>query len=46
MFITDTISTQRELSSKIQVVSVAGIFADAIKRIETGESLSALFETE
>jgi ribose-phosphate pyrophosphokinase len=46
LFITDTISTERELSLKIQVVSVAGIFADAIKRIETGESLSALFETE
>ena len=44
LFITDTISTERELSPKIQVVSVAGIFADAIKRIETGESLSALFE--
>jgi ribose-phosphate pyrophosphokinase len=46
MFITDTISTDRQLSQKIQVVSVAPLFADAIKRIETGESLSALFETE
>jgi ribose-phosphate pyrophosphokinase len=46
MFITDTISTERMVSPKIQVVSVAPLFADAIKRIETGESLSALFETE
>lgn len=46
LFISDTISPQRELSRKIQVVSVAGLFADAIKRIETGESLSALFESE
>lgn len=46
MFITDTISPERRLSSKIEVVTVAPLFADAIKRIETGESLSALFETE
>lgn len=44
MFITDTISPERQFSSKIEVVSVAPLFADAIKRIETGESLSALFE--
>jgi ribose-phosphate pyrophosphokinase len=46
MFITDTISTDRPLSKKIEVVSVAGVFGDAIKRIESGESLSALFEAE
>lgn len=46
MFITDTISTERPLSSKIEVVSVGPIFADAIARIERGESLSALFEAE
>lgn len=45
-FITDTVSTDRSLSPKIEVVSVGGVFADAIRRIETGESLSALFETE
>lgn len=44
LFITDTISPERQLSAKIQIVSVAQLFADAIKRIETGESLSALFE--
>lgn len=46
MFITDTISPERSLPKKVEIVSVAGLFADAIKRIETGESLSALFETE
>lgn len=44
MFITDTISTERKLSSKVEIVSVAGIFGDAIQRIQSGESLSALFE--
>ncbi len=43
-FITDTITHEKPLSSKIEVVSVAGIFGDAIHRIESGESLSALFE--
>ncbi|MFA7309900.1 MAG: ribose-phosphate pyrophosphokinase [Candidatus Paceibacterota bacterium] len=46
LFITDTISIDRPLSSKIEVVSVASLFADAIRRLESGESLSALFETE
>lgn len=46
LFITDTISTDRPLSSKIEIVSVADIFGDAIHRIESGESLSALFEAE
>lgn len=46
LFITDTLSTDRQLSPKIQVVSVADTFADAIHRIESGESLSALFEAE
>ncbi len=46
LFITDSISTERQLSPKIQVVSVGDTFGDAIRRIETGESLSALFEAE
>ncbi|MDO8562179.1 MAG: ribose-phosphate pyrophosphokinase [bacterium] len=45
-FITDTISAERTLSPKIEVVSVGDIFGDAISRIVTGESLSALFEAE
>ncbi len=46
LFITDTISADRPLSEKIEVVSVGEIFGDAIHRIENGESLSELFETE
>jgi len=46
LFITDTIAHERELSDKIQIVSVAEMFGDAIERIESGESLSALFEAE
>jgi ribose-phosphate pyrophosphokinase len=46
LFITDTISTDRKLSEKIHIVSVGDTFGDAISRIESGESLSALFETE
>jgi len=46
LFITDTISTDRNVSSKIEVVSAAEVFAEAIERIEKGESLSELFETE
>ncbi|MDO8522476.1 MAG: ribose-phosphate pyrophosphokinase [bacterium] len=46
IFITDTISADRTLSPKIEVVSVGGIFGDAIQRITSGESLSALFEAE
>lgn len=46
LFITDTIQHEKSLSQKIEVVSVANIFADAIRRIETGESLSELFESE
>ena len=46
LFITDTIAPNRKLSNKIEVVSVGDTFGDAISRIETGESLSALFEAE
>ncbi len=46
IFTTDTISTDRPLSKKIEVVPVGPIFGEAIQRIETGESLSALFEAE
>lgn len=44
VFITDTISTERALSEKIEVISVGEMFAHAINRINHGESLSALFE--
>lgn len=46
LFITDTISADRTLSDKIEVVSVGDTFGDAIERIESGESLSALFDTD
>ncbi len=46
IFVTDTISLDRPLGDKVEVVSVSEIFADAIQRIETGESLSELFETD
>ena len=42
MVVTDSIPLQRP-SDKIEVVSVAGIFADAIRRIYTDESVSTLF---
>ncbi|MBI2610488.1 ribose-phosphate pyrophosphokinase [Candidatus Kaiserbacteria bacterium] len=46
LFITDTISTDRSFSSKVEIVSVGEVFGEAIHRIEDGESLSALFETD
>src|SRR3989344_3702212 len=46
LFITDTINGNRELGTKIEVVSVGDTFGEAIERIESGESLSALFETD
>ncbi len=46
LYITDTISHTRAFSPKVEVVSVAEIFANAITRMESGESLSALFESE
>jgi len=46
LFITDSIAHEGLASSKIEVVSVADVFAEAIRRIESGESLSELFETE
>jgi len=46
LFITDTIAHAKKLSDKIEIVSVADLFGDAIERIEGGESLSALFEAE
>ena len=46
LFITDTISADRPTSSKVDIVSVGDVFGDAIERIETGESLSELFQTD
>jgi ribose-phosphate pyrophosphokinase len=46
LFITDSISRDRQLSPKIEIVPVGEVFGEAISRIEQGESLSELFETE
>lgn len=46
LFITDTISIDRPLSKKVEIISVGEIFADAINRMKQGKSLSALFESE
>ncbi len=46
VFITDTILPTKTLSPKIEVISVAEIFGKAINRINKGESLSELFETD
>lgn len=54
LFITDTIpfdATHHNINnkilgtSKIEILSVAGIFAEAIKRIHEGKSVSSLFNT-
>jgi ribose-phosphate pyrophosphokinase len=44
LFITDTIETQPvQLSHKVEAVSVAPLFAEAIKRIHNRESISVMF---
>lgn len=44
LLVTDSIETQPEtLSSKVQVVSVAPLFGEAIRRINERESISGLF---
>lgn len=42
LVVTDTIPLKKE-SSKIKVLSVAGLFAEAVKRIHDKESISSLF---
>jgi ribose-phosphate pyrophosphokinase len=45
LFITDTVENQPvQFSSKIEVVSVASLFAEAIKRIHHRESISEMFK--
>jgi ribose-phosphate pyrophosphokinase len=42
--VTDSIETQPvELSAKVETISVAPLFAEAIKRIHHRESISVLF---
>jgi ribose-phosphate pyrophosphokinase len=45
LFTTDSVESQpTKLSEKIEVASVAGLFAEAIRRIANRESISVLFE--
>jgi ribose-phosphate pyrophosphokinase len=45
LFVTDTIETQPEpLGAKVEVVSIAPLFAEAIRRIHDRESISSLFD--
>jgi ribose-phosphate pyrophosphokinase len=45
LFMTDSVETQPiELSPKVEVVPVAGLFGEAIRRIARRESISVLFE--
>ncbi len=45
LFVTDSVETQPvALSPKVEVVSVAGLFAEAIRRIANRESISDLFK--
>ncbi len=45
LFITDTVETQPiELPDKVEVISVAALFGEAIRRIHRRESISILFE--
>ena len=44
LFVTDSVGIQPvELSAKIEVVSVAPLFGEAIRRIHDGECISVLF---
>jgi ribose-phosphate pyrophosphokinase len=45
LFMTDSVETQPlGLSTKVEIVSVAGLFGEAIRRIARRESISVLFE--
>jgi len=45
LFMTDTVETQPDpLPDRVEVVSVAGLFGEAIRRIARRESISVLFE--
>jgi ribose-phosphate pyrophosphokinase len=45
LFMTDSVETQPlGLSTKVEVVSVGGLFGEAIRRIARWESISVLYE--
>jgi ribose-phosphate pyrophosphokinase len=44
LLVTDTVESQIvDLGSRVEVVSVAGLFAEAIRRVDGRESISSLF---
>ena len=43
IFVTDTIPTRDKQVPKMKVLTVAPMFAEAIKRIHNGDSISQLF---
>ena len=44
VLVTDTVENQRvDIGSRVEVVSVAGLFAEAIRRVDGRESISSLF---
>jgi ribose-phosphate pyrophosphokinase len=45
LYVTDTIPLRKE-SDKIEVVSAADIFAEAIRRTYNNESISSLFDID
>ncbi len=45
LLVTDTVPLRRS-SSKIEVISVAGVFGEAIKRTNLNQSISSLFDTD
>ncbi|PCJ45339.1 MAG: ribose-phosphate pyrophosphokinase, partial [Candidatus Neomarinimicrobiota bacterium] len=45
LIVTDTVNISEEKTlNKMKIVTVSNIFAEAIKRIHEGESVSSLFE--
>jgi ribose-phosphate pyrophosphokinase len=46
LFVTDTIPARNGLSDKFEVLSVAGIFGEAIRRGFTNQSISSLFDVD
>jgi ribose-phosphate pyrophosphokinase len=44
LFMTDTVETQPvELPGRVEIVAVAGLFGEAVRRISRRESISVLF---
>jgi ribose-phosphate pyrophosphokinase len=46
LFVTDTVNTDKELSSKIKVITASELFAEALFRTFNNESISSLFNID